>query len=169
MSSDIPFYYRCETCSLQGNTTKGTPACAKFKIAINPEKDFCAWHQNKDIMGCIFCGTSDNLLIEEIDGENTLLCFDHYQALHSCQGCIKNNECAFANDHSEPQMVMKAMRQGGMIMQTQVKNPNLIKKHCLSCDCAYIIDGEPLCLKESPEFSCQNWKLQKTLLQQHYQ
>ena len=84
-------------------------------------------------------------------------------------GCIKNNECAFANDHSEPQMVMKTARQGGMIMQTQVKNPNLIKKHCLNCDCAYIMDGEPLCLKDSPEFSCQNWKLQKTLLQQHYQ
>ena len=88
MSSDIPFYYRCETCGLQGNTTKGTPVCAKFKIAINPEEDFCAWHQNKDIIGCIFCGINDNLLIEEIDGENILLCFDHYQALHSCQGCF---------------------------------------------------------------------------------
>ncbi len=169
-SFDIPFYYKCKTCGLRGTTNQGVDACAKFKIQINPEEDFCAWHENENTLSCCICGATDNLIIEEIDGENYLFCSGHYNAIHSCQGCINNNVCALASDHSEPQVVMKTIRQGMMTMQTQVKNPNLVKKHCSVCHCSYVDGQEVACLKDSPDhLSCSNWQLQKALLQQYYQ
>lgn len=166
----IPFNYKCKTCANKRLAQNNTPACAKFKIKINPEEDFCAWHENENTAGCTICGSTDDLIIEVIDDENYLFCQGHYNAIHSCQGCINNNVCTFVSDHSEPQVVMKTIRQGGMIMQTQVKNPNLIQKHCSQCQCSYADGTSFACVKDSSDhLGCQNWQLQKALLQQHYQ
>ena len=171
MVSNIPFFYKCKSCANQGTTNQGTPACAKFKIAINPEEDFCAWHENQNAMGCLFCGSTENVVLEEIDGKYYSFCANHHTAFHSCQGCTYNNVCGFKSDHSEPQMVTKTIRQGGMIMQTQGKNPKLVQKHCQTCRCSMVLPegGDPFCLKEDAEAACLNWQPQITLLQQYSQ
>jgi len=170
LMNTIPFNYRCRTCANKGMAQDNTPACVKFKIKINPEEDFCAWHDNENIQGCHICGSTDNLIIDNIDNENYLFCKGHYNAIHSCQGCVNNNVCGFASDHSEPQVVMKTIRQGMMTMQTQIKNPNLIQKHCSKCQCSYADGTDFACLKDLPNhLSCSNWQLQKALLQQYSQ
>ena len=159
-SSNLPFYRLCKSCSLLGTTQQNEPACKKFKIKVVPEEDYCSWH-TMDSTHCVFCSNDQNLLIVQEGNDNYVVCPDHYAAFHSCQTCVRSNICGFKSDHSEPQIVMKTVRQGYMTMQTQVKNPNLIQKHCVKCGC-YKNDT---CLKDESGQSCPSWQLQKEMLQ----
>lgn len=165
MISNIPFYYKCSSCASKGKTREGQDACAKFKIPIDVTKDFCAWHSNEDTSTCASCGSSENLIINQIDDKNIVLCQSCSAALYTCGGCANANICAFKADHSEPQIVMRTVRQGMMTMQTQGKNPNLVAKHCTTCRCA----GAPVgpddypCLKDNQGAGCANWQLNPNL------
>ena len=66
-------------------------------------------------------------------------------------------------DRSEPQVVMRTVRQGMMTMQTQVKNPNLVRKHCLNCVCSYGTQGD--CCADQNGEGCKNWQAIQELLQ----
>lgn len=88
-------------------------------------------------------------------------CGNCYPKAYTCYTCVNAPNCAFSNDHSEPQVVQQTVRQGGMIMTTQVKNPNLVEKHCVTCRCSHATQ----CLKEALGQSCTNWQLQKATLQ----
>lgn len=162
MSGNIPFYTKCNSCDNNNNNV-----CSKFKIQITPN-DYCSWHSwNKS--KCIFCNTTENILLAQFNDETYPLCQGHYNALMSCQGCINSQHCDFAADHSEPQIVTKVIQQGNMRMQVQQKNPNLLDKHCKICKCGYNDGSQIICRKEHPEYECQNWQLQKDLLQLHSQ
>lgn len=159
----MDFKKKCNTCANQGTFQDGSPGCAKFKIKVDLNKDFCSWHTEKDIPHCKFCNETQNLIILNFDDNMILACPEHANLFHSCQTCDKfKDKCGFLEDSSEPQFVMKSFRQGNMIMQQQVKNPSLIQKHCPSCHCSY--GDEATCLKGT-EFDCPNWSLQKELLQ----
>ena len=158
-SNSIPFFYKCKTCSRQGQTNDGKPACSKFNIIINPETDFCAWHDEKDGVTCQFCDKTDNLIVETINNNIYTFCQEHYTAFHQCQGCTHFNICPLSQDKSEPQVVTKTIRQGGMLIQTQVKNPNLMKKHCSNCCCF----SNEVCVKDS-SIGCPKWQPQITML-----
>ena len=159
----MDFKKKCGTCANQGTFQDGSPGCVKFKIKVDLNKDFCSWHADKDIPHCKFCNETKNLVIINFNNENTILvCQEHAGVFNTCQTCEFIHQCGFQQDNSEPQFVMKSIYQGNMVMQQQVRNPNLIKKHCPSCHCSH--SDESMCLKGT-EFNCPNWSLRKELLQ----
>ena len=158
---------RCKYCGLKGTFQDGKPACLKFKIAINPDEDFCSWHiPESNITQCNICKkhipmkeTNVNCFEDKI----LLTCESCSSLLGTCHTCQYQNQCNFKSDYSEPQMVTKTIKQGMMIMQTQMKNPNLIQKHCLNCKCSYTPQGD--CFKDITEGACPSWTLRPELLQ----
>ena len=164
----IPFEFRCDSCAQCGTTNTGQPACAKHKIAVNPKKDGCTWHTNKGSTSCVFCGDNQNLIIYSVNDVYYPVCAAHSQYMYKCQTCQHSDECSFAADHSAPQVIMKTVRQGMMTMQTQVRNPELVIKHCPTCKCGQFNQAdqksEPICLKETVG-ECPNWQVKTTLLQ----
>ena len=90
-------------------------------------------------------------------------CAECYPKAYTCHTCVDAPNCAFQADRSEPQVVQKTIRQGGMVMSTQVKNPNLVEKHCVTCRCSHATQNNQ-CLKDSLGQSCTNWRLQKAVL-----
>lgn len=161
MSSNIPFYYLCRTCLSRGKA-QSTPICTKFKIPINPEEDFCSFHSAEDGIICALCGSTEHLIIYEFGDKYLITCASCSQAIGTCKTCENIQTCDFANDHSEPQVVMKTIHRGMMTMQSQVKNPNLVNRHCLHCSCG---SPEGSCGRDDNGVSCQNWQVQTALLQ----
>ena len=149
----------CKTCAHKGTAQNGSPACALHKKIINPDEDFCSDHIDpKDSINCEWCGQPtppDEIKIWIIDDKHKFLCPHCSQMVNTCQTCAYGNDCGFANDHSMPQIVNQTVRQGGMIMQTQVKNPKLIEKHCLSCRCS--CDDKGTCLRDENGANCGHW------------
>ncbi len=160
MAFDVPFFYKCKTCASRGMTAQNQPACAKFKISINPEEDFCAWHTSENTTSCAVCGSTEQLIIYETNDTVIPFCPNCSALIGTCQTCKNKGQCDFQNDHSEPQVVMKTVRQGMMTMQTQVKNPKLVERHCKHCQCG-LPTGE--CLVENNGAGCKNWKMIENL------
>ena len=144
----------CKTCALRGATNTGTPACSKFKIPI--ENNGCTWHTTNTLT-CELCGQpKDTVMIWQNDNTEKLICTDCYNSIGSCHTCVNVNTCNFKNDHSEPQVVSKTIQQGFMTMQTQVKNPHLVEKHCSTCRCSDVNNN---CFKDDTGAGCPNWQL----------
>jgi hypothetical protein len=93
------------------------------------------------------------------DDTEYIVCGNCLKIIGSCATCYYQNICGFKSDHSEPQIVMKTVQQGMMRMQTQVKNPNLIEKHCVNCRCSYDTQGS--CQKDDNGVNCVNWKMRE--------
>lgn len=161
----MDFKKKCGTCANQGTFQDGSPGCAKFKIKVDLNKDFCSWHADKDIPHCKFCNETQNLILAYFGNNFIPVCEIHEQLFHTCQTCEKSKQCGFREDTSEPQFVMRQVRQGNMVMQTQVKNPNLVEKHCRRCSCYFPDSGDGRCLQEGQTENCPLWSLQKELLQ----
>lgn len=155
----------CNTCANQGAFQDGSPGCAKFKIKINPEKDFCSWHSANNFPICTFCQEQEGLVLIKLNDSWHYICQNHFSILYTCQTCEYNPICNFRNDSTEQQYVIQQVRQGNMILQQQVKNPNMVSRHCSTCHCSF--GNEYDCFKEScaNESGCPNWQLRKELLQ----
>ena len=157
---------KCKTCALRSSFQDGTPACSKFKIKVDPEKDYCSWHkQSQDLIKCRICGQQFNnsdLIIFEINKQHLIVCNNCSQYIGACNSCVHQSECSFKADHSEPQFVRQTVRQGMMTMQQQVKNPYLVEKHCMNCICSYGYQGD--CCKDN-NCGCKNWQVIPELLQ----
>lgn len=152
---------KCKTCGLRGTFQNGSPGCSKFKVQIDLDKDFCSWHVPEGALTtCSFCQNKTPIkdtIIHYFNDKLILICPQCNSLVGTCHTCIHQPKCDFKSDTSEPQVVMKTVRQGMMTMQTQVKNPNLIKKHCIKCTCSYGTEGN--CLKDSNGDGCPNWQL----------
>ena len=110
--------------------------CPVFKSDMS-EEDGCPLFKN-ELKTCSICGSVilEKGILEEDDGKWHLLCGRCLSA-PDCQIC-GNQYCAFQQDQScqEPPYVMREMRQGNMIMQTQVMNPKRIEATCRKdCPC----------------------------------
>ena len=154
--------FLCNTCVHRGFTNTGEPACILHKKLINLQEDFCSDHFNSSegAIPCSLCKQNVKIrdIIVHINSDNEIQCFcaDCYSKLYTCETCRYANECGFASDHSMPQMVMQNIQNGFMTMQTQVKNPKLVEKHCISCRCS--CDNKGTCLRErSNEKLCTHW------------
>ena len=151
----------CKTCELRGAAQDGSPACIKFKVLIdNIEERGCAWHRTQgSSYKCELCGqAAQNIIIYQTDERELALCSNCYDALGTCNTCFYANDCGFRNDHSEPAFVNQVTQQGFMRMQTQVKNPNLVEKHCVNCRCS--MDNKGTCCKEDNNGTlCGHWML----------
>lgn len=153
----------CKTCARLGQYQNGASGCVKFKIEVNPATDFCSWHiTSGQTTQCELCHSNINnkdiILWISQDGNKTIACCQEcVNKMGMCATCYYNNQCGFINDHSEPQYVNRTIQKGFMTMQTQIKNPHLVDKHCATCRCSYQINGEYQCQKEDNNLYCHNW------------
>ncbi len=119
------------------------------------------------LVKCQFCKQNQpikNIVITEIeDGTLLYTCPQCYGLIHTCRTCEYVKTCNFLTDTSEPPIINQTVRQGPMIMQTQVKNPHLIDKHCISCRCSYGDKGD--CHREyETGINCSSYKFATELL-----
>lgn len=161
----MEFKYACRTCGHRGKTNDGQDACSKFKIKIDLSKDGCSWH----IAQLVTCSTcKQQFAPSEVTAYVTdtmkvcYVCKNCYSQFYTCGTCENYPKCGFSEDRTEPQVVTKTIRQGFMTMQTQVKNPTLVQRHCSICQCSS--DGD--CQRENENGAhCPHWQLRKSLLQ----
>ena len=142
------------------------PICTLGLGNVDPATDYCPKFltQGSEIGYCAICGGTVYIGYE---------CFDWvakdnaYRVLHrecakklgTCQTCVLANACEFdTNPDPMPKVVMQTVRQGNMVMQTQVRNPDRIRKFCHECSC---FDPENECLKQ---FNCCGKYIEKTAL-----
>ena len=161
---------KCVTCGNKGTFQDGTPGCIKFKIPVNLQKDGCSWHIDmNNLYRCKICGAAEtSLLVFDYNQEYHYICEPCFKKLDTCATCSHTN-CTLEQDNSMPTYVFQTIQQGMMTMQTQVKNPELVKKHCPSCKCMVKNDnpkGAPyLCGKEvSNGSTCKSWELNSQFL-----
>ena len=152
----------CKTCGHRGVARDGSPACLEHqKIITNIEEEGCTWHFDESVLTqCDLCHKKvQQILLYQIDdNKDYCLCTDCANKLYTCHTCAYLNDCGFANDHTMPAYVMQQVQQGFMTMQTQVKNPAMIEKHCISCRCS--IDDKGTCAKETNAGQeCTHWAL----------
>lgn len=68
---------------------------------------------------------------------NKIVCSDCCNRLSTCDNCHNGNICLFETDPSPlPKQVQKQIRQGNMIGQTIIKNPDRVRETCMKgCPC----------------------------------
>lgn len=134
----------CETCRLHEKTKK---ICLLTGIPMK-DTDYCSKHAN-EIIVCDICGNpllSPTYVEYDCDGILRQYCERCHQAFQTCQLCPKFQKCEFmTNPDPMPQVIMKTVRQGNMVMQAQVKNEKRVQKFCPSCCCW---DENHGCMKE---------------------
>lgn len=83
--------------------------------------------------------TTDGVIAISRNGKKAkVLCASCFAALSTCAKCKNNTTCAFQSySGPEPKIINQTIRQGNMIMQTQVPNPAIIEKTCGKCLCSY--------------------------------
>ena len=151
----------CKTCIHRDVAQDGTSLCVYLKRPINIEKDGCTWHiSNTKVIPCDLChnNTEQILIYQTKEDKEIYLCPDCSNKLYTCHTCAYLNVCGFVNDHTMPAYVMQNVQKGFMTMQTKVKNPALVEKHCISCRCS--ADNNGTCCKESNAGQdCNHWTL----------
>ena len=166
MTSKVPI---CKTCAMKSHFQDGSPGCSKFKIHIVPEEDYCSWHETIQALAtCDICkkqfSTKDLVICYINDIKFCTICQECSSYMQTCRTCVHKNICGFANDTSEPPYVMRTIQQGMMTMQTQVKNPKLIIKHCQKCKCSDGADPsirDIICFKEINGDGCPHWQIEQ--------
>ena len=149
----IPFNKLCRTC---GFLSSDQSVCNRQKIKVNSNEDFCAWHIPKNNSVCVVCKNpiaNDAIILEP----NIPICANCYNAYYGrCEACRHYQEgCALQNDRTEPPIINQTVRQGFMTIQQQVRNPKLVNRHCVKCQCG--IDKQ--CLRDGHGAGCPNWTL----------
>lgn len=129
----MTFY--CKTCGLRDPTQN---VCLLSERTIDPAADFCSAY-TKNPAKCFECGaiTLSPIFEANSKGEIYTFCGKCAENATTCGGCLNGNECSFETDPSPiPKVVVKTIRQGPMIQQTQVRNPDRIAITCkLNCHC----------------------------------
>lgn len=142
------------------NTCVFCKECPIFHADMTDKEGCPIWSEKLEI--CDMCGK----------GIVGMVCWTHeedkwYKTCGSCTnaaGCATcgHTYCAFQADRScnEPQMVMREMRQGNMIMQTQIMNPKRVEMTCRKgCPCFNEdgLDSGNFCKKQNG-VECSNYK-----------
>lgn len=115
---------------------------------VNPEIDYTNGTQS---LVCDACGQSrliDYICYCKDDSANMkILCPSCYSKTNTCYMCRSAQTCDFeTNPISIPPVVMKTVRRGPMVTQTQIRNPDRVAETCAkNCSC---YDPEKGCLRE---------------------
>lgn len=126
--------YRQNVCALNGQQRNKDDYCPDFKKYLNI-CDCCG----KEHLQSYLCSWNNENYIT--------LCGTCFQAASTCDLCVNESTCAFEQDPSPiPKQIMKNIRQGNMMMQTSVKNPERVDKFCTNCHCFNV--EENTCNKE---------------------
>ena len=122
----------CATCAIRH------PQTLVCQLTNQPKKDddFCSNHQ-EELDRCDLChDLAIPLLCFPTEGRYYFLCQSCFRSLSTCRMCASGKHCAFEADTTLPKQVMQTVRQGNMVMQTQVRNPELVNKTCKAgCKC----------------------------------
>lgn len=112
---------------------------------------------------CALCGNiimSQPIIDYDRDGNTHIICRNCLSAT-PCETCTRANVCYFQTDHTcqEPPFIMREVRQGNMIMQTQVMNPKRVMATCAKCECFNEdgLDTNTFCRKQEG-CGCKNQK-----------
>lgn len=135
--------YRQNICILNNRSRHKEDSCPEFKKYLNV---------------CDCCGKEHTQsFLYSWDNKNyVILCGHCFQATSTCDLCVNGSTCAFEQDPSPiPKQIMKNIRQGNMMIQTAVKNPERVDKFCTICHCFNV--EENVCNKEFNH--CGNQKL----------
>lgn len=149
---------KCDTCALN---KLQSGVCPVFKADMTG-KDGCPMYQCElqtcDLCGNVIVGT---VFLEHDDNMNWhRLCQSCINA-SPCQICV-HQYCAFQQDNHcpEPPYVLREVRQGNMIAQTQIMNPKRVEATCRQgCPCFNEdgLDNGTFCGRQN-EFSCNKYK-----------
>lgn len=124
----------CNDCVLRHKSPDGK--CFIFNKDMT-DGEGCPSH-TVQIVKCNLCGNYiiGSAPIVEIDNGKTYnICSNCAQAT-ACQICVNGGQCLFetSNDPT-PKMINVTQRQGPMVVQTQARNPERVKKLCTKCPC----------------------------------
>ena len=83
--------------------------------------------------------TTDGVIAISRNGKKAkALCLSCLASYNTCAKCKNNITCAFQSySGPEPKIINQTIRQGNMVMQTQVPNPAIVEKTCGKCLCSY--------------------------------
>lgn len=124
-----------DTCATCGIRHPQKLICQLTGQAVT-DNDFCSKHQEiLDV--CDLCNKFTTLTLIHKEGEkNYFICQNCFSSFSTCRMCASGKHCAFEADTTLPKIVTQTIRQGHMVMQTQVRNPELVKKTCeAGCKC----------------------------------
>lgn len=132
--------------------------CPIFNEPIDIHDQACKKY-TEEIAQCYSCG---DIILEggvlyknKGDDAYHVVCEKCSSQRGTCVTCVEADKCAFETDPSSlPKFVMKEIRQGNMIAQQQIPNPERIRQTCQNgCNCW---NEEFKCLKQNG--CCGNWK-----------
>lgn len=159
----MPFQYvnTCGKCAFKVNNIQSSTGyiCGKTRLE-KKETDYCSdFKERYDT--CYICGApmvEKPIVYKNTDGTWIEMCSDCLITLETCKTCMNGNTCTFQTDPSpEPQLVTKQFNNNGMVITTQVPNPERIKITCQnSCPCWN--PDEAYCSKQVPQ-SCPRYSL----------
>ena len=89
-------------------------------------------------MKCEYCGRENPqyILTRYAEDRIVLTCPNCAQFFNTCRLCSHAQFCEFETNPSPlPKQVQQTIRQGNMIAQTVVRNPDRIKAFCFECPC----------------------------------
>lgn len=135
----------CKTCALYDAQNNFCVLHQKRTI----EHDFCSKHTTT-LYHCDCCKKPflEPAVINQEEKEIKILCPTCTERAHTCALCENNASCKFQDPSIEPNipiMVMKSIQRGPAIMQTQIPNPERMKRVCVDCTC---FDEEIGCARE---------------------
>ena len=115
----------------------------KYCILDQVQRDsdyYCGRHTNQP-EACDMCKriiiNKKGIITLNKEGKYMLICEDCCNSLGTCSTCI-HGYCGLQSDTSgRPKMVQRQMQNGGMIISTQVLNPDLVQEYCTKCSCYY--------------------------------
>lgn len=154
---------KCDNCAIN---KLQNDLCPVFRADMSG-KDGCPMFQS-ELHTCSICGSPiiGTVYFEHDDNMDWHEeCINCVQA-PPCQTCV-HQYCAFEKDTScpEPPFVMRKVRQGNMIAQTQVMNPKRVEATCRrGCPCFNEdgLDNGTFCMRQNGDCGCKkyhtNWR-----------
>ncbi len=126
---------KCRTCAL---SEKQQSICLFYGTSIDLDNDYCSRHSNT-VLSCDACGRTivkENSVIH-IEDEDYLLCSQCHNMSKTCAVCGNYSVCPFEQDTENPmpKTVTKTIRNGTMVMQTEIPNLERIEALCPKCKC----------------------------------
>jgi hypothetical protein len=143
----------CKTCGLLASKQQ---ICQLFGHKVDPAADFCSRYKS-EVATCDFCHKPTiNPIIELSDGTlKHTYCHECLQQVGTCPTCSSANTCTFNTDPSSiPKYIQQPIRQGNMIITTNVMNPERIAITCQKgCHCYSPENG---CMRQNNN-TCENY------------
>ena len=112
--------------------------CPYFKTAFPSSTQGCPKWES-EIEKCKICGgptIGGSVCFVDTDQNNHIICAKCASQTGRCPTCAYSITCDFETNPSPlPKVVMQTIRQGNMMAQTQVINPERVALTCHSCSC----------------------------------